>query len=199
MPLSYGFRGKAAIIAVAALAGCDMPVVVDAPVATPVVAPGPPPIIATPPSAASEAVRVYYAQVQGRLVGQGLLRTDGGSADTPFDARMLADNFIRVALFDEYSNSPTGPVQRETPSRLRRWEGPVRVGLRFGASVPAATQATDRARVASYLTRLARLTGHPISLNDTNPNFIIEVVNEDERRALGPALAAALPGLSADE
>jgi hypothetical protein len=196
MTMISGFPGKAAIVAMVALAGCDMPVVVDAPVATPVVAPGPVPVVGTPPSAASEAMRVYYAQVQGRLVSQGLLRTDGGGADTPFDSRMLADNFVRVALFDEYSNSPTGPVQRETPSRLRRWEGPVRVGLRFGASVPASTQATDRARVASYLARLGQLTGHPISLNDANPNFIIEVVNEDERRLLGPTLAAALPGLS---
>jgi hypothetical protein len=196
MTVSCGFNGKAALIAIAALAGCDTPLVVDPPPTAPAAVATPAPAAATAPSAASEAMRVYYAQVQARLVSQGLLRTDGGGVDTPFDARMLAENFIRVALYDEYSTGPTGPVQRETPSRLRRWDGPVRIGLRFGASVPANVQATDRARVASYVARLAQLTGHPISLNDANPNFIIEVVNEDERRRLGPALAVALPGLT---
>jgi hypothetical protein len=197
MTVLSGFRGKVAIVVIGFLAGCQTAVVAPPPAPSGPVAVGPPTVTTvTTPSAASEAMRVYYAQVQSRLVSQGLLRTDGGGADTPFDDRMLADNFIRVSLFDEYANSPTGPVQRETASRLRRWEGPVRVGLRFGASVPPSMRATDRARVASYIARLAQLTGHPISLSDTNPNFIVEVVNEDERRALGPQIASALPGLS---
>jgi len=87
-------------------------------------------------------------------------------------------------------------VQRQTVSHLRRWAAPVRVGLRFGASVPADQQATDRARVASYLARLTDLTGHPIRLDDANPNFHVYMVNEDERQALGPALRAALPGVA---
>lgn len=197
MTVLSGFRGWTAICAIVMLAGCDPMVVAPPPATAPgVLVPSPavPPMPAT--SAASEAMRVYFAQVQSRLLSQGLLRSDGGGPDTPYDSRMLADNFTRVALYDEYSSGPTGPVQRETASRLRRWVVPVRVGLRFGASVPADKRATDRARVASYVARLSQLTGHPISLNDTNPNFIVEVVNEDERRALGPQIAAALPGLS---
>ena len=173
------------------------------PVAAPPVTPAPPPVTipaALPPpvitSPASEAARVYFAGVQSRLLSQGLMRSDGGTTDAPFNDRLLAQNFTRVALYDEYANGPTGPVQRETASRLRRWEGPVRVGLRFGPSVPADKQATDRARVASYLARLQMLTGHPIRLDDSTPNFIIEVVSEDERRALGPSIAASLPGLT---
>ncbi|MFM2389346.1 MAG: hypothetical protein RLZZ437_901, partial [Pseudomonadota bacterium] len=174
-------------------------------VAAPPVTPPAPPVVASTPiapppppaSPASEAARVYFAAVQARLLSQGLLRSDDGATDAPFTASMLARNFTRVALYDEYTTGPTGPVQRETASRLRRWDGPVRVGLRFGPSVPPDRQATDRARVGSYLARLQMLTGHPIRLDDTSPNFIIEVVNEDERRALGPAIAAALPGLTA--
>jgi hypothetical protein len=90
-------------------------------------------------------------------------------------------------------------VQRQTESRLRRWEEPVRVGLRFGASVSAERRATDTARVRSYLARLSQITGHPIALNDNNPNFYVHMVNEDERRAIGPALRTALPGLSVGE
>jgi hypothetical protein len=163
---------------------------------TPALAPATPTAIAPVDTPRSAAARAYYAQVQTALLTQGLLRTDGGGRDTPFDARMLADNFIKIAMFDEYASGANGPVQRETQSRLRRWVDPVRVGLRFGASVPADIQATDRARVASYLARLSMLTGHPVGLVDTAPNFWLYIVSEDEREGLGPAINAALRGLS---
>jgi hypothetical protein len=149
------------------------------------------------PSAASEAVRQHYAKVQADLLGRGLMRTDGGSGDAPFTDTMLAENFVRIALYDEYTRSSQGLVANATQSRLRRWEQPVRVGLRFGASVPADRQATDRARIASFLSRLQRITGHPIRLSDASPNFFVYIVNEDERRALGPVIRSTLPGLSA--
>jgi Protein of unknown function (DUF2927) len=192
-------RGSVCLAALltSVLAGCVTPVVAPPVVVPPVVATLPAPRPALPAvSADSAAARAYFAAVQARLLAQGLLRSDGGTTDAPFTDRMLAANFTRIALYDEYANTPTGPVQRETASRLRRWDAPVRVGLRFGASVPDDKRATDTARVASYLARLQMLTGHPVRLDDANPNFIIEVVNEDERRALGPAIVAALPGLT---
>jgi hypothetical protein len=170
------------------------------------VPPAPAPVVqVTPPppapvaSAASQAAAAHYARVQQQLLSQGLLRTDGGGRDTPFTDRMLAENFIRIALYDEYSRTAAGPVQRLTPSHLRKWQAPVRVALRFGASVPAERRATDTARVASYLARLQRITGHPIRLDDSAPNYWLYIVNEDERQALGPQIAAALPGLSPAE
>ena len=39
--------------------------------------------------------------MQGALLSQGLLRTDGGGPDTPYTDRMLAENFLRIALFHE--------------------------------------------------------------------------------------------------
>lgn len=147
----------------------------------------------TPETPESAAARAYYAQVQQALLSQGLLRSDGGGPDTPFTDRMLAENFLRIALYDEYDRGGAG----STVGELRRWDAPVRVGLRFGASVPAEMRATDTARVSSYLARLSRITGHPIRLDDRAPNFIIQIVSEDERRALGPDIAASLPGLSA--
>lgn len=170
---------------------------------TPKVVAPPRPAVAAPaspqPTAASAAVQAHFARVQGELLSLGLLRSDGGGRDTPFNERQLAENFIRIALYDEYLRSANGPIQRQTASRLRRWEEPVRVNLRFGAAVPAAQRATDTARIRSYLARLSRITGHPISLSEAAPNFTIHIVTEDERRALGPTLSAALPGLSQSE
>lgn len=181
-------------LALAACVSTPAPIKVAAPMARPIA-----PVVARVDTPASAAARVYYAQVQQALLSQGMMRTDGGGIDTPFNDRMLADNFIRIALFDEYDRSATTTVQRQTASELRRWVAPVRVGLRFGASVPADKRATDTARVGSYLTRLAQITGHPIGLNDSNPNFFVYVVSEDERRALGPTMANALPQLTAND
>lgn len=159
--------------------------------------PEPLPVV-VPQTAKSAAAEVYFAQVQQALLAQGMLRTDGG-ADIPVSDRMLAENFMRIALFDEYRRGSGGFVREETESNLRRWVEPVRIGIRFGASVPPDRQATDRARIASFAARLAAITGHPISVDDRAPNFFIHVVSEDEREALGPAIRATLPGLGAAE
>jgi hypothetical protein len=147
------------------------------------------------PTPKSAAAAVYYAQVQQLLLSQGMLRTDGGG-EAPVSARVLADNFMRIALFDEYRRGSGGFVREETASRLRRWEVPIRFSLRFGPSVPAEKQATDRARIASYISRLSSITGRPMSLDERAPNFFIYIVSEDERETMGPLIQAALPGLS---
>ncbi|MCE2738449.1 MAG: DUF2927 domain-containing protein [Rhodobacter sp.] len=175
------------------LAACG-PVAQDTP------APAAEPIARTPvaapvPSPASQAVRQHYAKVQANLLARGLMRTDSGSTDAPFTDRMLADNFVRVALYDEYIRSDRGLVAQPVQSRLRRWDQPVRVSVRFGDSVPADRQATDRARIASFLGRLQAISGHPIHLSESQPNFFIYVVSEDERQALGPTIRALLPAL----
>lgn len=154
------------------------------------------PAPAAPPSAASEALRVYYARVQSGLLEQGLLRTDGGQRNAPFTDRMLAENFIKIAAFDEFTTTATGQSKVERPSHIRRWDVPVRIGLRFGASVTLAQRTTDTARVAAYVADLARATRHPIRFDNTNPNFIVQIVNEDERLAIAPIASAAIKDLT---
>lgn len=187
------FRAFAAL-SLLGLAGCDLlkSPPTGLPNAPTLTAPAP----ATPPSAQSEALRAYYARVQTGLLSQGLLRTDGGKRDAPFTDRILAQNFIRIAAFDEYASTANGPIQSETASTIRRWNGPVRIGLRFGASVTPAMRAADTARVSALVAQLARATRHPIRLDNANPNFIVNIVNEDERQQIGPAASAALPGLT---
>lgn len=184
-------------LAAMVLTGCVSP-------QAPRISPASPPRPAVPEatgyaSAASQAVKLHFEKVQAELLSMGLLRTDGGGRDTPFNERQLAENFIRIALYDEYARGPSGPVQRQTASVLRRWQEPIRVGLQFGASVPDSVRATDTARIRSYIARLSRITGHPISLSDASPNFFIHIVNEDERRALTPAIRQAMPDLSYPE
>jgi hypothetical protein len=191
------FRATVAALAALGLAGCDL---LESP-ATRVAAT--PPALAKaappPPSPASQELSRYYARVQTELVAQGLLRTDGGRRDAPFTDRMLAQNFIRIAAFDEYVSGAKGPIQSETPSTIRRWQIPVRIGLRFGASVPPDVQTADTARVVAFVAQLARATRHSIRIDNANPNFVVHIVNEDERLALGPVAAAALDGATASD
>jgi hypothetical protein len=192
--VSAGFSPRLTALALAgALVACT-PLPVEPPPAPIPVAAAPPP--ETPQSA---AMRAYFAQVQTTLLSRGLLRTDTGSADAPFSDRMLAEAFLRVALYDEFQSGPGGYVAQETESILRRWQGPVRLSLRFGASVPEARRATERARVASYLARLSAITGHPVRLSDSGANFFVYIVSEDERQALAPEIAATMPGFRPGE
>lgn len=190
--LTLSFLSGAALVAALTLSACTSAPVPVAP--RPVVAAPPPPD--TPQSA---AMRAYFAQQQETLLSRGLLRTDGGSPDVPFTDRTLAEAFLRVALYDEFGSADEGSVAQETASRLRRWQAPIRVSLRFGDSVPEDRRATERVRVGGYLERLAQITGHPIRLSEAAPNFFVYVVSEDERQALAPQIAAVMPDLSASE
>lgn len=165
------------------------------------VAPNQRPVTSTSPSAvqseASRALTAYYKRVQDNLRANDLLRTDTGGLDTPFTARQLAENFDAIALNDEYTSIGGQFVAQTTPSALHRWDVPVRFGIEFGASVPTEQRAEDRATLAGLAARLRQATGHPVSLS-ARPNFHVLVLNEDERRQIGPRLAQLIPGLGAD-
>ena len=179
--------------AVLLLSACATPPVPLAPAPpVPVVAPPPPP----PETAASAGLRAHYAEVQQALLSQGLLRTDGAAPDAPFTDRNLTENFIRIAMYEEYSHGQISTTRSESAIRLLRWDKPVRVSVQFGASIPPEKQAADRARVASYVARLATLTGLSITLTNQNPNFWVHFASVDERAALGPALNAELSELT---
>ncbi|HEY0213329.1 MAG TPA: DUF2927 domain-containing protein [Paenirhodobacter sp.] len=150
-----------------------------------------------PRGQASRAMQAYYAQVETSLKARGLMRKDIAPRDARFAKWQLVNDFIAIAMYDEYDNALGGLVARVTPSRLRRWEAPVRLSVEFGASVPLAQRADDQAMVKSYAGQLARASGHPLSVTRGSGNFTVLVVNEEERRALGPRLQQLVPGIDA--
>ncbi|PKP85079.1 MAG: hypothetical protein CVT80_04550 [Alphaproteobacteria bacterium HGW-Alphaproteobacteria-2] len=172
-----------------ALAGC-------APPPPPAVPPAAIPPVAPAPSAESRALARYYANVQARLLSRGMLRTDDGGADTAFDARQLAENFERIALYDEYVLARGRFSPRETPSRLRRWERPIRMQVVFGESVSPEQRARDRAAVAAHAERLSGISGLRIAETVSQPNFLVLFLNLDEQRAIGPELRRLMPRVS---
>ena len=149
----------------------------------------------TAPSAESQAYAAYYRSIEARLVGQGRLRTDGGTTDAPVGPRTLATNFERIALFDEYQLRDGRFVAQQTPSRLRRWTSPVRVQSHFGPSIPAQRQSADNAVLSTYASRLARVTGHPIRAVRSGGNFHVLYLNRDELRGIGSYVRQLVPGI----
>jgi hypothetical protein len=186
--------------ALAGLGACDM--VTTAPAPPGITAPPRPSPAPAGPSAASRETEAYFAAQERGLRARGLLRTDGGGADTPFTADMVTRNFTRVALFNEYSEVGGRLVQRAAPAALRRWEGPIRLRLEYGAGVPDAVRRKDGADVAAYASRLAAATRHEISFVGSSTarsgaNFHILVLTEDERRDSADRLRALVPGIDA--
>ena len=166
-----------------ALAGCEMAPL--APTARPVERPagvGPSSGAATP-SANSAALARYYARLEADLLNRGLLRRDGGGPDTPYSDTDLARNFERIAFYDEYAQGAGFRPSSGRAGGLRKWDGPVRMSVEFGASVPEEQRVDDRAMVAGYAARLARNTRHPISAGSSRPNFHVLIMGEDDRDA----------------
>ncbi len=133
------------------------------------------------PSRGSQALSQYYAAVQADLLAQGLLRTDGGGPDSPYTDTDVIRNFERIAFYDEYERNGGLRPSRGGPVGLRKWTSPVRIAVEFGDSVPKAQRPVDRGMVSDYATRLARVTGHPISTVRGNPNFHVLIMGEDDR------------------
>ena len=177
-------KSFAALAAAAFLAACQI-----TPVSAP--APEPEPVI----SAESAVLAAYYQRLQDRLLAQGLIRTDGGGPDTPFTDRMLAQNFVRIALFDEYVAHGGTLRAQATISRLRRWEQPIRMSVEFGASVPRAQRQKDFAAIEGYADRLSAVTGVPIRQSGYNPNYVVLVLNELDRQGYETRLRELLPGI----
>jgi len=151
---------------------------------------------ATPaPSPRSAALTRYYSRLQAHLKAQGLLRTDGGGADTPYTAEDVARNFERIAFFDEYARGEGLRAPEGGPGVLRRWQVPVRMQLEFGARVPQAVRDTDRPAVAAYAARLARITGHPIAMSARAPNYHVIIASEDDRAQTVARVRALAPGI----
>lgn len=178
-----------------ALTACELPQTTE-PTPSPLPPPRPAAPIIAPQSEVSQKMSSHLARLQADLLVQGLLRVDGGGPDVPFNERNLADNFIRIALYDEYTTTGGRIVASETESRLRRWEQPIRMKIEFGPSVPLSQRSKDRAKISNYVKRLSRLSGVPIRLTNGPANYNVLILNEDERRAYGPELLQIAPGIS---
>ena len=152
-------------------------------------------VVIDPPSPVSLEAKNFFARVEQGQRSRGLLRTDGGGPDAPFDADQLARAFRATAFAAEFADRGSELVERETEIRLRRWAGPVRVQAVFGAGVEDRQNADDRATIQRFSARLQTATRHPLRFVESGGNFNVVVVTEDERRVIGPLLTRLMPDI----
>ena len=151
-------------------------------------------------SAQSQELAYYYGRVQSDLLTRGLLRTDGGGPDTPFDADDLARNFETVAFYSEYASaSALGSGRGTTSGTLARWSGPVRIGLEFGVTVDGEKRQRDSQQVQAYAARLGRVSGHPINVTTGRANFHVFVAGLDDIPVVQDQLRKLVPGIGPEQ
>lgn len=141
----------------------------------------------------------HYRAVEQRLLAQGRLRRDRIPQDAPIDAGTLARNFLLIALRDEYRPGGNLVAVNAHSAPLRRWQVPVRLQLEFGESADTALQRIYRGEIAAFASRLQRVTGHPVGLSAAGGNFLVLILTERERQAIGPRLGRLIPDIPAED
>ncbi len=155
-------------------------------------------IVAAPPEN-SDALVEYYARAERDLIASGRMRTDVAPEDADFTIDSLVDDFVHIALYDEFAVNNSRFVAQQRPSRLRRWQQPIRVGLVFGPSVDDKQVQQDLRGVRSYARRLASATGHPVTVTDgSDANLTVLFLNRSEQQMLGHDLTLTQPDLPAE-
>lgn len=193
------FKASAGAALLAALAACTDMSAPEAP--PPEMRPSakrpPAPREHAPPSERSRALADHYTRVETSLVGQGLMRTDGGGPDTPYTDTDVLRNFERIAFHDEYARDRGLARSDGRPGGLRKWTEPVRMSVEFGASVPPEQRDIDQRVVAGYAARLARITGHPISSGaGADANFNVLFMGEDDRAQAIARIRQLVPNIN---
>ena len=144
-----------------------------------------------------ESLRTFYANVETQLVASGRMRRDIAPADAPYTVDDLVRDFENVALYSEYTDVDGRFVHEAEPATLRRWTQPVRVAVMTGAATSPEDAARDRANVAAFTRRLARLTGLDMAMGSgAEVNFLVLFMTSEERAAFADEVAARYPGFS---
>ena len=145
-----------------------------------------------PISAAQSESMERLSRFEQSQLSRGLMRTDGGGPDTPFDMNDILRHFQDIAFYDEY-NATLGFSHISQPSHLEKWTTPVRFNPIFGKSVDRNRVKLARATVAKYVQKLSRITGHPMRVSARKPNFDVLFMGQDDRDQMDAFLVSRGP------
>ena len=126
---------------------------------------------------ACDRTRDTYRHYADTLSNDGKLRTERAPQDASFTNSRLAENFERIALNREYRREDDQLIEETTPTRLSRWEKPIRYRV-----IGEAATGADIGEYASFAQKLAGLTGLEIEATEDEPNLTILILGPEERR-----------------
>jgi hypothetical protein len=152
--------------------------------------------VEVPISAAQSASMERLSQFEQSQLSRGLMRTDGGGPDTPFDMHDILRHFQDIAFYDEY-DATLGFSRISQASHLEKWTTPVRFNPVFGKSIDRNRVKLAKATVAKYVKKLSRITGHPMLVSARKPNFDVLFMGHDDRDQMDAFLASRGPQIGA--
>ncbi|MEM8788196.1 MAG: DUF2927 domain-containing protein [Pseudomonadota bacterium] len=130
-----------------------------------------------------------YARTAAAIEAEGGLRTERNPPDAPITRDLLVRNFERIAFFSETFRNGRQLLNRSRPITLTRWEGPIRLGVIFGDSVPEAQRRRDLRDVEDLLSRYRSVTGRDIRyVPDGDINFLVLVLERQEQFQFAQAI-----------
>ena len=80
-------------------------------------------------------LRKYYTRLEKRKTSLGLLRQDGGGADTPFDVDDIVEAFEQLAFYNEYDIDKNKLLPNSNAVSLAKWKSNTNISVMFGGSV----------------------------------------------------------------
>ena len=129
-------------------------------------------------------LRKYYTQLEERKTSLGLLRQDGGGADTPFDVDDIVEAFEQLAFYNEYDIDKNKLLPNSNAVSLAKWRSNTNISVRFGGSVDKKQKDKDLQEINDLISNLSKITKHRIKISQQNVNMYVVVANQKEIKDL---------------
>ena len=125
-------------------------------------------------------LRKYYTRLEKRKTSLGLLRQDGGGADTPFDVDDIVEAFEQLAFYNEYDIDKNKLLPNSNAVSLAKWKSNTYISVRFGGSVDKKQKDKDLKEINGLVSNLSKITNHEIKVSQQNVNLYVVVANQKE-------------------
>ena len=129
-------------------------------------------------------LREYYSRLEERKVSLGLLRQDGGGADTPFDVDDIVEAFEQLAFYNEYDIDKNKLLPNSNAVSLAKWKSNTNISVMFGVSVDKEQKDKDWKEINDLLSNLSKITNQKIKISQQDVNMYVVVANQREIKDL---------------
>ena len=129
-------------------------------------------------------LRKYYSRLEKRKTSLGLLRQDGGGADTPFDVDDIVEAFEQLAFYNEYDIDKNKLLPNSNAVSLAKWKSNTNISVLFGGSVDKKQKDKDLKEINDLISNLSKITKQKIKVSQQNVNMYVVVANQKEIKDL---------------
>ena len=126
----------------------------------------------------------YYSLLEERKTSLGLLRQDGGGADTPFDVDDIVEAFEQLAFYNEYDIDKNKLLPNSNAVSLAKWKSNTNILVRFGTSIDKKQKEKDLLEINGLTRNLSEITNHKIEFSKQNENMYVVIANQEEIKTL---------------